>query len=114
MKNLVWINLLIGVWLIAAPFALPSVGLNGAWVVNDILIGFLFIFFAWWMLAAIGPSTGTASLSAVVAVWLMAAPFVLGYSVIASARWNDVGCGAVVLIVSAVAAFAGSRTQLPA
>jgi hypothetical protein len=105
-KGSVWINLLVGIWLIIAPFALAIGGVNSVWATNDVILGILLIAFSWWMLAAIAPPTGAAWFEILCGIWLIVAPFVLRYSDVLHARWNDVVCGIIAIIVAAVASWA--------
>ena len=110
MKASIWINLLLGIWLIIAPFALPaSVGMSHAWATNDVVIGVLLIAFSWWILAAIAPPTGAAWFEILCGVWLIVAPFAFGYGATMSAVWNDVVCGIIAIVVAAVASNAITR-----
>jgi hypothetical protein len=110
MKGSVIINLLVGVWLIIAPFALRARTMWNAWYVNDVVLGILLIAFSWWMLAAIAPPIGAAWFEILCGLWLIVAPFVLGYSVRMSAVWNDVICGIIAIVVAAIASRQMART----
>ncbi len=110
-KGSVWINVLVGIWLIIAPFALATTGVNSAWTTNDIVLGILLIAFSWWILAAIAPPTGAAWFEILCGIWLIIAPFALRYSTVVHARTNDIVCGIIAIIVAAVASWA--TTQRP-
>jgi hypothetical protein len=102
---------LLGVWLIIAPFALPAGAMmTNAWAVNDVIVGILLVAFSWWMVAAIAPPIGAAWFEMLCGVWLIVAPFVIGYSATMSAVWNDVVCGIIAIVVAVVAAQAMTRT----
>jgi hypothetical protein len=102
MKNITWINVVLGIWLVIAPFALASVGRPSAWTANDVVLGVLLIGFSWWMVAAAAPRPAAAWFEVLCGIWLIAAPFVLRYGV-TSHRSNDVISGVIALIVAAVA-----------
>ncbi len=110
MKGSIWINVLVGIWLIIAPFAMPAGAAMTARAVNDVVLGILLIGFSWYVLAATLPATGAAYLEIVCGAWLIIAPFVLRYSGAAAAVWNDVVCGIIALVVAAIAAQATTRT----
>jgi hypothetical protein len=96
-----WISsvlMLAGVWLILAPYLLGYVSQEAA--TSDILSGI-----AVGVLASIGAlaatrSRATAWLSLAVGVWLLLAPFVLGYTAEQTPFWNDIIMGAVVIALS--------------
>ena len=52
--------------------------------------------------------------SAVCGLWLIVSPFVLGYSTMATALWNDDICGIVAVVVAAIAARAMTETPTTA
>jgi len=110
MKRSIWINLIVGIWLIIAPFALSPAGLTRNWAANDVVLGILLIAFSWWMLAVVMPSVGAAWFEILCGVWLIIAPFVLGYSRTMTAVWNDVVCGVIAIVVAAVASQTLMRT----
>ncbi len=109
MKGVTWINLLAGVWLIVAAIAR---GATGVVLMNDVILGVLLMAFSWWMLAAIVPPVGTAWFEMLCGIWLIVAPFVLGFSRLREATGNDVVVGIITLIVAAVAA-RGITTNTP-
>lgn len=99
------INILLGIWLILAPFLLSYSGLSTpTW--NDIIIGILVIGVA--LLRTFGYGmAGTSWVNVVLGVWLILAPFVLNYRSNATPRWNDVILGILIVI------FAWSSTAAP-
>ena len=110
MKGITWINLLLGVWLIAAAIAR---GMGGAAMTNDFVLGVLLIGFSWWMLGAVAPPVGAAWFEMLCGLWLIVAPFALAYSAMRSSTMNDVVVGIVTIIVAAIAASAISHTETP-
>jgi hypothetical protein len=95
------VNLVLGVWLVLSPWALGFVAETrptwNAWILGVIIavaaIAALFAFQEWeeWVNAVLG-------------LWLIVSPWVLGYSaMVAAAMWNQVVVG---LIVAALAAWA--------
>ncbi len=107
MKGITWINLLLGVWLIVAAIAR---GATGAAMANDVILGILLIAFSWWMLGAIAAPIGTAWFEMLCGIWLIVAPFVLGYGQVKAAMATDVVIGIVTIIVAAIAARAMTQT----
>lgn len=104
MKRVTWINLLLGIWLIIAPFAIGYAALSGAAVGEDIVLGILLIAFSWWILAAMAPPMGAAWFEVLCGIWLIIAPFVLRYTAMArAATGNDVVCGIIAIVVALIA-----------
>ncbi len=73
---------------------------------DAIIIGIVLLIVGAW--AALSNSVGLIKslswLNAILGLWLIIAPFTLGYSKLASAMWNDVVIGIIVLVVGAWAA----------
>ncbi len=112
MKSYIWINFLVGVWLIIAPFALAAGGIT-TWGANDIVVGVLLMASAWWILAVPSAPSTVAWFEMLCGVWLIVAPFVLGYGGMMSVVWNDVLCGLIALIFAA-GSQVGTRTPTAA
>ena len=106
-----WLLLLGGVWLFTAPWALnSSADAGSSW--NAWTLGVLVVATAWWALAR--PADRFAEwLQALFGVWLFVAPWVLGFSGLATASWNAwlVGVGIVVVAWWALAQKAAGTVQ---
>ena len=110
MKQVIWINIAVGFWLVLAAFTQHSQLLSGLRMYNDLTVGVLVLLCALWYL---GPMTTSVSDSpadelspraaivatVVLGAWLIVAPFLIFY-----APLNDVLCGIVIIVV---ALFAG-------
>lgn len=48
---------------------------------------------------------GASGIGIIAGLWLMAAPFVLGYAGIEAAKWNDITAGALVLVTALFRSF---------
>lgn len=104
-------NLAAGIWLILAPFILGYTAVTGAlW--NDILIGLAVTGLAWTRVAKPTEREGASWTNVVLGVWLLVAPFALGYAATAAAMWNDIVIGLVVVVLGAWSAVA-SRDHQP-
>jgi hypothetical protein len=115
MKGITWINLLLGIWLIIAPFVLMTTAVGSArWTGNDVVLGILLIAFSWWILAAYGTPMGAIWFQAVCGVWLIIAPFVLAYSATRVAMSNDIVSGIIAIIVAVIASRAPAKTPTAA
>lgn len=104
-------DVLAGLWLIAAPFALAYSGISVAlW--NSLIFGLAIV--ALETSVEIGEGYKHASLSWIstaIGLWLMIAPFALGFSDVTSATWNHVLTGIVVAALALSAALATPREQ---
>ncbi len=94
-----WTNLVLGLWLIAAPFALgTSADPNSTW--NAVVVGVLVVAIALWALAV--PRSATAEYSnMVLGVWLIVAPYALGFVDLGFAARNAWVVGVCVLALAA-------------
>jgi hypothetical protein len=102
-----WSNVVLGLWLIAAPFAMGYSAGHGA-VAEDFLLGTGIAVLAMWR--AIGAdSAGMRGVSWTVALaglWVAIAPFALGYSGVAGAAANEVTVGLLVSTFGTIRALA--------
>lgn len=91
------LEILSGLWLIAAPFVL-NYAANGGSTVNDVLVGLAVLFLGGAQVLSGEESTSTwpSWLNALAGVWLVAAPFALNYATGSVAMWSSVIVGAVI------------------
>jgi hypothetical protein len=113
-KTLSWLVALTGLWEVVAPFILGySMTTVAMW--NAIIIGAALIILAIW--AAVSNQANVDRnldwLNAVLGVWLILAPFALGYSAVMLAMWNDIIVGVVTIVLAAWAAIMFGRTAVP-
>src|SRR5262249_41854751 len=106
MKHIMWITLLLGVWLIVAPF---SMGASATVATNDFVVGILLVATSAWILAIDTPPAGAAWFDVLCGMWLIASPFVLGYRAMRASAGNDIVAGVIAIIVSGIAAMALTR-----
>lgn len=78
-------------------------------VSNAIIVGLLVLGLAWYRTANPARAVSASWTNAVLGGWLIAAPFVLGYSATSTAVTNDIIVGLVVLTLGVVSAVAGSK-----
>ena len=106
------INILLGIWLIIAPWVLGYANLSPAQS-NDVIVGIIVA-----VVAAIrsfgGFNTrGWSWINILAGIWLIIAPFVLGYSNNTTPLWNDIILGIVIAILAWTSATSPRRSTLP-
>ncbi len=104
-KTLNWIIAVGGVWELLAPFILSySQTKTAMW--DAIIIGIVLVVLGAW--AGLANEVGTVKalswVNAVLGLWLVIAPFILAYSGVAAAMWNDIIVGIIVLVLGVWAA----------
>ncbi len=99
-KTFGWVTGVAGVWEILAPFIFGYSAVAGA-TVDAIILGILLLGLGLWTaLARSAATVRTLSwIDAVLGLWLILAPFVVGYSGSVGPVVNDIIVGAVVLVV---------------
>lgn len=104
------VNVVLGVWLIAAPFVLAYSEVRAAmW--NDVIVGVVILALAGYRVAQPAQSAGLSWVNVVLGIWLIAAPFALGYGDTTAAMWNDVIVGIAVAVLGAVSAMTGAKLR---
>lgn len=100
MNRISWINLGLGLWLAAAAFVLGHA--TGNAVVEDAITGLLVALAALWAARAYRPYVSRAAswTVALIGMWIVAAPFALGYGRPSLSVANDVIVG---LLICALA-----------
>ncbi len=93
------INILLGIWLIIAPFVLNYANLGVA-ETNDIIVGIIVAVVA--AIRSFGGfgQPGWSWINILAGIWLIIAPFVLGYSNNATPLWNDIILGIIIAILA--------------
>lgn len=104
-KTLSWLVAIAGAWEIIAPFVLGYSATTAAmW--DAIIVGAVVLILAVW--AALSSQDSTVKvldwINALLGVWLVIAPFIVRYSSVTKAMWNDIVVGVVVLVLAAWAA----------
>ena len=104
-KTLSWLVVVLGAWEFLASFILGYSAKAGAlW--DAIILGIALVVLAGW--AALSNQATTAKslswINTILGVWLVIAPFIVGYSKLAGALWNDIIVGILVAVLSVWAA----------
>jgi len=92
MKHTIWINVVIGFWLVISAFTQHSELLRGVRMVNELAVALLLLCCALWYLTERGAAT-VANLC--LGGWLILSPFILSYE-----ATNDVLCGIAIVVVA--------------
>lgn len=103
------LNILAGLWLIVAPFVFRYGVAAAIW--NDVVVGAVIAVLA--IMRATSPERWQ-SLSwtnTILGVWLIIAPFVLGYSATTMAMRNDIFLGIIVVALSLWSGYETTRMQ---
>ncbi len=104
-KVLNWVIAIGGVWEILAPFILSySAAKTPMW--DAIIIGVVLVILGAW--AGLANASGTVKalswVNAVLGLWLIIAPFILAYSSVKAAMWNDIIVGIIIVVLGVWAA----------
>ena len=98
MKQVIWINVAIGFWLLIAAFTQHSQLMRGLRMVNDATSGVLLLGFALWYLGTITSARGAIVANILLGGWLIVSPFLLTYN-----GMTDVYSGIAAVVVALVA-----------
>lgn len=101
-------NLLLGLWLIAAPFVLTYTTATARG--NDVALGIIIATIAAVRVFGAYRAAWLSWTNALAGVWLIIAPFVLGYGGYAHPMWNDIITGALVVLFGTWSALATHGT----
>jgi hypothetical protein len=105
-KTLNWIVVVLGAWEVLVPFILGYSRASSGALWDAIIIGIAIVVLAGW--AALSSQITTAKtlswINTVLGVWLIVAPFIIRYSNVGTALWNDIIVGIVVAVLSVWAA----------
>ena len=102
-----WIDFLLGIWLIIAPFALGYKMMSGRAATEDVIFGILIAIFSLWTAFKLTKFAGW--LLGLFGLWVLIAPFVLRTHSVAKVTPNDVIVGIVVLILAILRTAAGGQ-----
>jgi len=107
-----WTNLACGVWLVASAFVLPQA--SGTGIIEDVVTGSFAAVFALWAARAFRPTMSLVAswTVALTGLWILVAPFALGYERESASVVNDVVVGLAILSLAAVNVYFKSG-QLP-
>jgi hypothetical protein len=101
--------MLVGLWLAVSPFFLGFAVYSGAlW--NSVIVGVAVLLLAGSREMGDGYKVAWPSwVNAILGLWLIASPFIIGYSFLQTALWNHVIAGALVVVLATWSALATPR-----
>lgn len=106
------INILAGLWLILAPFALDYATVEAAlW--NSVIVGIAVAVMAIVRVTQPREYEGVSWVNFVLGIWLVVSPFVLNLMNIEALVWNNIIVGVIVLALAATSAMATRRLHEP-
>ena len=106
-----WVNFIVALWLIVSPFILQYADVPEA-TINAIIVGALVaILAAVWIFGVFGGATVGWAI-AILGVWQILSPWILGYSGETAAMVNAVIVGAIFVIFGAWSAIVSPRRAL--
>lgn len=104
------LNILAGLWLVLAPWALAYGTVEPAlW--NSVIIGLAVAVLAIVRVGMPLQYEGISWINFVLGIWLILAPFILGFGAIELAMWNSVVVGVIVLALAAWSAVATRNAE---
>lgn len=106
------LNILLGIWLIIAPFLLGYAHIEAAQT-NDVIVGVIVAVIAAIRTFGAFAQPGWSWVNVLLGVWLIIAPFVLGYSASTTPLWNDIILGVLIAVLAWSSASSGRRTLPP-
>lgn len=113
-KWMSWANGLMGLWLMISPLTFAYTGSSGAsaafW--NSLIVGALIAAFAYWEAFKV-EGFGMSWFVATLGLWMVFAPYLLGYDAIASAFWTSSIAGWVVATLAGYQAMQASQSLAP-
>ncbi|HKN93572.1 MAG TPA: SPW repeat protein [Thermoleophilaceae bacterium] len=101
------LNVLIGAWLIIAPWVLPTVAGDPKW--NDVVFGFIVGAFGLTRMFGAYRESWISWINALIGVWIFIAAFTIDVSTVAF--WNDIACGIAVFVLAVWSASASDAAR---
>ena len=109
MKGASWVNLVLGIWLVFAPWVLQFGGTVAA---NSVVFGFFIALVATSSLAVEARNHTFAWLNLLLGAWVFISPWAVGFAFLPAAFWNSFLVGTAIVVFALLRMAAGRR--LPA
>jgi hypothetical protein len=106
-RSLSWLVALVGLWELVSPFVLGFSG-HTTPLYNSIIFGILLIILGVWAANSRDARTDRTLdiVNAIIGIWLIIAPFVLGFAAtVMAAEWSSIIVGIVTLVLGVIAAY---------
>jgi sulfite exporter TauE/SafE len=104
------LNVLLGIWIIASPFILTFTD-NSSALWNDIIVGAVVLILGLVRLSSTRMTSWASWVNLILGLWMVVAPYVLTYSDITNALWNNIVLGIAVAILAAWSIFFTHQAQ---
>jgi hypothetical protein len=104
------LNVLLGIWIIASPFVLAFTD-NTTALWNDIIVGAVVLILGLVRLEGTRITSWASWGNLILGIWLVIAPYILTYSDLTKALWNDIVLGIAVAILAAWSIFSTHQAQ---
>ncbi len=95
-----WVNFLLGIWLIIAPYVLGYHSMSHRASTDDLIFGILIAVFSLWRAIKMTAPSYASWLVFAFGIWVLISPYALRYHDISRVRPNDMIVGIVVLILA--------------
>jgi hypothetical protein len=95
-KSMSIVNFILGAWLIVSPYIFGYATGQARW--NQTVMGIIIVVLAIWRYTAVDAAWAS-WVNALVSLWLIIAPFALGYQ-LAAAYWNEIIVAIITLVVA--------------
>jgi hypothetical protein len=110
-KTLNWLLVVLGIWEILAPFIVGYSGSSSGALWDAIILGAAWVVLGYWATRATNSNSDSTVkalgwVNAVLGLWVIVAPFIIGYSATSGALWNDIIVGIVVTVLAGWSALA--------
>jgi hypothetical protein len=104
------LNVIAGLWLLISPWVLGFTDTqNALW--NNVILGIAIAIIAFIRAGGWYTPQWLGWLNLILGIWVFIAPFVLGYSNVSSALWDDLVLGVIVVVLSAWSLWATNETR---
>jgi hypothetical protein len=95
MKGASWVNLVLGIWFLFAPWAMQFAGAAAA---NSIVFGFLVLVVAAASLSVEPQNHTWAWMNLVLGAWVFISPWAVGFAFLPAAFWNSFVVGTAIVV----------------
>ncbi len=105
------LNILFSIWLIVSPFLLGFAAMSGTAMWDAIIVGVIVLILAIIREASPEGATWLSWVNAILGIWLVISPFILGTSFMAAVLWDDIIVGVAFFVFGLWSALATRRAM---